>query len=102
MPSHSYKPNLKTLRNHDVILEAKTVYTTRGPVERLRIINPLRVTSGKKRQSSQKTAPFLSQDPGMTSLGDQSSGFNASNLMDSYTAWEAKGQEPLKIRKTKV
>lgn len=102
MPSRSYKPSLKTLRNHDVILEAKTVYTTRGPIQRLRIVNPLRVTTGRNGQTAYAAAPSLSQEPRMTSLQDQSSGFDASNVLDDFTAWEPEIQEPLKIRKTKV
>jgi hypothetical protein len=102
MPSRSYKPSLKTLRNQDVIIEAKTVYTTRGPKQKVSIRSPLSIDTGRKGHSSSIAASSLSQEVGVTFAVDQSGGYNTSDMPDGFTSWGPEQQEPLKIRKTKV
>jgi hypothetical protein len=86
MPSHTYKPNLKDLRNAAVLVESETRYTARGPKERKILREPSRSQSPRKRPQpspSYQEAPELGETETMTGYPDM-------------------GFEPLKLPKTKV
>src|ERR1700733_9766806 len=99
MPTIRYRPSLKTLQSQGVILEAKTVYTTRGPRERLTIRNPLKVNS---RTAGNRLRQTTAQEEARTSAGNNQEESSTSEAPNSLPSWEDEPIEPLKVRVSKV